>query len=957
MQAPVEPSPPQAPELRDRLQAVLRERYAVECELGRGGMGTVFLARDLKHDRPVAIKVLHPELATALGAKRFLTEIRLAANLAHPHIVPVFESGEAAGLLFYVMQYVEGESLRDRLERDGPLPVEEAVRIALDVAEALAFAHGREVVHRDIKPENILLAGHGHATVADFGVARALSTATDERLTATGLILGSPPYLSPEQADPSGVVDGRADLYSLGCVLHEILAGAPPFGNRGAQATLFSHLTEPPPPLRSLRPDVPPAVEAAVLQALAKEPGERFSSAEAFAAALDARAGAARGPRVPHWRPSPRRERRRRAPVALATGAVLALLAIPVIWLLSTSAPTIPGVVVLPFVTAGAAKSAEPGAPPDRWLASSLGLLPVVRVVDAQAVLEGAKDWRKRPVRDVATRARRRGARYLVLGSVLGERLTVEVYAVRGVRQIYTGGAVTGETHAEALDRLALEIVRSVAEAEDLDLGPLDEVASATTSLVALTEVIQGQRLFFRGETDAAVEAYRRAIAADSAFGPAYFRLSMAETWGPRWDYPAALAVAEAGLRKRDRMAPRWVDLLSALRHYARRSTDSAAVQFQKAASENPDLPDALLGLGEFLIHSGGFLGERATVALPTFRRLVAIDSAYAPIAHHIVELALYVDDERLARTYLPRILDADDARACGLAVALRFGGARERATAFDSLRVADLRTVATVVAFFAQDGLNLPLADSVARLLTLPERSPEERARGARWRLAALAGQGRWSQAIAAWDSASGRPPFDSWVIHAWLAGFPAEERAAPMFRWAEAEITRQAPSFVPLLRGEAARRDAQDALRALVHRATLQGDSAEAGRLLAIVRATAPTAAPSDPEPGALQASLNARLALLARDTTAAIIHLEQAVARLPWSTTWYMPLADGATQRLLLAELLRARGDAPAADRQLRSFGQVWLLGDAVFRARVARAREGPGSIRAGRLRDRR
>jgi tetratricopeptide (TPR) repeat protein len=926
--------------LLDRLRAALLDRYHVERELGRGGMGAVFRARDLRYGRAVAVKVLHPELATSLGAQRFLTEIQVAASLTHPLVVTVFDSGEADGLLYYVMPYVDGESLRDQLKREGPLPVEEALRVARDVAEALKFAHARGVVHRDVKPENILLA-HGHASVADFGVARAVSTAADERLTATGLILGSPPYLSPEQADPSLEVDGRADLYSLGCVLHEMLTGEPPFGSRGAQATLFRHLTEPPPRLRSLRPEVPSAVEAAVLRALAKDPTERFATAEEMAAALGGRVEAA-----PHL---PRRRLGRRALAVLGLG-LLALLVVPLLVPFPSRAPGLPGVVVLPF-EADAPGTAAQATPPDRWLARSLALLPVVQVVDAQAVLADVEQWRALPVRRLLGRARRRGAGYVVMGSVLRDgredRLTVELYAADGARQIYNGGALPGETPAQALDRLALEIVRAVAEAEDLDLGPLDEVASATTSLVALTELIQGQRLFWRGETDAAVEAYRRAIAADSAFGPAYFRLSVAETWSPRWDYPAALAAAEAGLARRNEMSPRWVDLLSAQRHYVRRSVDSAAVQFQKAASENPDLPDALLGLGELLIHSGGFLGERATVALPTFRRLVAIDSAFAPIDDHLVELALYVGDERLARAHLLRIRGEESRRVSTLAVGLQFGGAKERAAAFDSLHAANLRTVATVVAFFAQDRLNLPLADSVARILTLPGRSPEERVRGARYRLAALAGQDRWVQARAAWDSAAGQPAFDPWIVHAWLAGFPVGELAERMFRWAESEVAARPPSFAPLLRGEANRLNAQDALRALVHRATLHGDSAEVRRLLTLVRAAAPTAAPSDPEPDALQASLNARLALLVRDTAQAIAHLELALARVPWSTSWYMPLADAAPQRILLAELLAARGDAQGAERRLRSFGQVRAVGDAVFLP-VQRQRQAGGSM---------
>ncbi|HJX87524.1 MAG TPA: serine/threonine-protein kinase, partial [Gemmatimonadales bacterium] len=210
-----------------RLQTTLGDRYRVERELGRGGMATVYLAHDLRHDRPVALKVIHPELGAALG-ERFLREIRVAARLAHPHILTVHDSGDAEGLLWYTMPVVDGESLRARLRREGPLPLDEAVRIGRSVAEALDFAHGQGIVHRDIKPENILLFGN-EPMVADFGIALAVDAADQERLTLTGLSLGTPAYMSPEQALGDTRVDRRSDLYSLGCVVYEMLAGEPPY--------------------------------------------------------------------------------------------------------------------------------------------------------------------------------------------------------------------------------------------------------------------------------------------------------------------------------------------------------------------------------------------------------------------------------------------------------------------------------------------------------------------------------------------------------------------------------------------------------------------------------------------------------------------------------------------------------------------------------------------------------
>src|SRR2546425_2296604 len=270
-----------------RLKAALADRYAIERELGRGGMATVYLARDLKHGRLVAIKVLRPEIAAALGPERFLREIEVAARLTHPHILSLHDSGQAGGSLFYVMPYIEGESLRDRLERGGPLPLEEALRITREVASALSYAHSHDVVHRDIKPENILLSG-GEAVVADFGIARALTQAGGTRLTETGIPVGTPAYMSPEQASGGGPIDGRSDVYSLACVLYEMLAGEPPYTGPSAQVVIAKRFTDPVPSVRRLRETIPPAIDGAVSKALGKAPADRFATAEAFAAALGA---------------------------------------------------------------------------------------------------------------------------------------------------------------------------------------------------------------------------------------------------------------------------------------------------------------------------------------------------------------------------------------------------------------------------------------------------------------------------------------------------------------------------------------------------------------------------------------------------------------------------------------------------------------------------------------------
>src|SRR5262245_64966092 len=304
-------------------------------------MATVFLAEDLKHRRRVAIKVLDPELTALLGPERFLREIEIAARLHHPHILTLLDSGEAQGLLYYVMPYVEGESLRQRLDRERQLPVEEALRLTREVADALDHAHRAGVVHRDIKPENILLQA-GHAMVADFGIARAVGAAGGTRLTTAGTALGTPAYMSPEQVMGSPDVDGRSDLYSLGCVLYEMLAGGPPFAGPTAESLGHQHLSVAPRPVTQLRTTVPAAVENALQRVLAKTAADRFSAAAEFGAAIATPAAPAeRGvqplataqrsaprssPRIPHW---------------LALGGAVALVALVgvVVWLRSRSEP------------------------------------------------------------------------------------------------------------------------------------------------------------------------------------------------------------------------------------------------------------------------------------------------------------------------------------------------------------------------------------------------------------------------------------------------------------------------------------------------------------------------------------------------------------------------------------------------------------------------------------------
>ena len=307
----------------DRLRAALAERYRLDAEIGAGGMALVYRAHDLKHGRDVAVKVLRPELAHAVGGDRFLREIATTATLRHPHILPLYDSGNADGALYYVMPLVEGESLRDRLDREGRLPIAEALRIAAEVADALGYAHEHGIAHRDIKPENILLE-RGHAVVADFGIARAVASTASERLTETGFAVGTPMYMSPEQAVGEQNIDGRSDLYSLGCVLYEMLAGQPPFTGASAVVITQQHVIATPAPVTNARPEVTPAVAQALARVLAKDPTERPWPASRFVDALTSQqvVAAATATPIETARTRPARARFARGMVMVAAGAI-----------------------------------------------------------------------------------------------------------------------------------------------------------------------------------------------------------------------------------------------------------------------------------------------------------------------------------------------------------------------------------------------------------------------------------------------------------------------------------------------------------------------------------------------------------------------------------------------------------------------------------------------------------
>jgi hypothetical protein len=904
---------------------VLAGRYALERELGRGGMATVYLARDTRHDRLVAVKILRQEVAASVGGQRFLREIEIAAHLTHPHILPLHDSGDADGALFYVMPFLEGESLRERLKREGPLPVDDALQIAAEIADALSYAHAKGVVHRDIKPGNILLQA-GHAVVADFGIARAISEAVGDRVTSAGLALGTPTYMSPEQANAVDTVDGRTDIYSLGCLLYEMLAGSPPFTATTVQGVVAQHLNEVPPLLRLVRRSVPVEVELVVARMLAKLPADRFADAGDLGRRLEEAAGRL-GKR-------PRRVAGRYLAAGAAAVAIGGLVLYGAIARRTPAAPAAAiGTVVLPFSRVPGDSLAFQGTPPHLLFTQALDWIPGVQGVDGSSLVPPSGSWRSKPPQELSREAVGLGGRYLVAGSIMarpeGAEVNVDLYrAGTGERVLHLADTAQGGKLGPVIERLALQSVGALWHREGLDLSSRRAVLASTGSLPAVGHLLQGQAKYWHSDFAGAAADFQAAIEADSGCGLAYHRLSVAEVW--RHDYPAALRAVESGLRRRNRLERRWINLLEAQRQFVLGHGDSAIAGFQGVVLDDRTDADGWLGLGESLVHYGGFSGDSPLDARPAFERLVRLDSAFAPIYDHLIDLAVYAGDERAARGYLARIPPENPARIARLAeVALRFGSPEERSAALAELRTADRQAISEAVISWMHGAFALDLADTAAGFLLGPDRTPDDRRRGAQYRLVARAGQHRWAEGLRTWIAVAGGEPFDPWIVQAFLAGYPARELDEPMLRWARAQVADgRAPDF-----SRPPWDDTRQGFEALVYRATVEGDSLEALDLLGRIDRSPPVD-PAEPSPGALRASLQARLALLAGDTTKAIALLEQSVSRIVEIYTANHPFTAMGPQRLLLSRLLSARGDTAGAARWRNSFLGSWCVADILY-----------------------
>ncbi|MDQ3137522.1 MAG: protein kinase [Gemmatimonadota bacterium] len=667
------------------LQSSLAARYVLDRELGRGGMACVYLAHDLRLGRDVAIKVLRPELAAGLGIERFLREVRIEAGLHHPHIVGLLDSGTveqipggnspAAPLPYYVMSYIAGESLRDRIARERQLPLDVALRITHEVGDALGYAHAQGVVHRDVKPGNILLAD-GHAWVADFGIARAISVAAGEQLTETGLAVGTPDYMSPEQASGDTILDGRSDVYALGCVLIEMLTGEPPFRGRTAQVILARHRSEPPPSVRILRPGVPEHVEGALHQALAKAAADRYQTVGEFLAALDSPRGATVG-RPLGAGPSVPADRRRRMRIGMAALAVLVAGAGGYAMRERMTLLDPNRVVVFPL-TERPARSQGDGS--GEAVATYLGY-----ALEGTAPLRWLDGWdfldRRQRARldglttaEAGTVARGANARYYLDGSIVwgldSVTVVLRLHDVQGDSVLRRTGA-SALAGTGSLPQLGLRAMSELLPALLEPSRQVDLAALSERSPEAIASFLRGEQEYRQLHFDSALRHYVAAIQADSALSLAALKGGLAAAWLER---PAEAQSLMAIAVRRQNLLPRKYRLFAegGLRYWAG-DADSAVSSFRQALAEDPRWTEAWMSLGEVYYHLLPRASPLDSLAEAAFAEAHRLDPDFTPALYHLVATALLRGETDLARAYFDTLRTSGADTTMQLPLALSF--------------------------------------------------------------------------------------------------------------------------------------------------------------------------------------------------------------------------------------------------------------------------------------------
>lgn len=880
----------------ETLRIALGSRYELGEVIGRGGMATVYRAQDRELGRTVAIKVLSPDLAPLLGEHRFQREIGFAARLQHPGIVPLYEAGGSGPIRYYTMPFVAGETLRQRLDRTPQLPIDEAIHIALEVADALRHAHTEGVVHRDIKPENILLTGE-RVQVADFGIAHAISAAGHDRLTSAGVAIGTPAYMSPEQATNHDAIDGRADIYSLGCLLFEMLSGQPPFTGATPQTVMARHVGEPPPSLTLVRPTLGPAIGALVARTLAKAPADRPDAAQFLSELHRAMA---------HPESTlPVRSRR----LWRGAAAVLALAGVAAAGYLVAGRSTLPidpnAVVVFPLATVGATVVPSDGELVALWIGTALEHTEPLRWTAGWKELKADAriDPSRLSAREARRTARRMGARWYVEGDLLpvDNSLTVTLRlhdiidgtmrqeSVRG--PLRNGTIPTATTLAlQAVIPLLETLVGSTRHVELASLNGRDPAAIAIW--------LQGEQQKRTARFEEALTSYRRALAIDSTLAVAASTAAGMVLWTTE-AHAIADSFAQLALRHGDGLAPKNLAFTRGIVQFVARDADAALRSFGQALEADSTWSEGWMMVGDSYYHLLPTADARDSLAEVAFRRAVDLDPGFSPALFHLAELTVRRGDTRTGKRLADRFreLSADSARQRELDLLLACQ--TRRASRIDwpsAVRAMPLRVLVTVRLL----GAGALHAECAAKAAEAILAAPPDSIEGShRW--AALMWLHHW--AIARGDIDSAITLIDSGIVHV----HPAAEE----LRFLDAvefgiDSARAAPRIV--LFTEPLDSAAVDFLWYRGRLAALRGDRNDLGLVIEALARRRDAASRN------AVVGLRARALLLGGDTVAAIRQLE--APSPPSEDVGWTMWQSGAADRVLLARLLLARGNPAAA-----------------------------------------
>ncbi|MBC7896317.1 MAG: serine/threonine protein kinase [Cytophagaceae bacterium] len=885
----------------------LSGRYEILSEIGRGGFATVFLARDLRHDSRVAIKVLRPELSAALGQMRFTREMQITANLQHPNILPLIDSGEANGVPYYVMPYVEGESLAHRLSRESPLPVDEAVRLVAEVADALHYAHGKGFIHRDIKPENILLS-QGHAVIADFGVARAMDVSGAERITDSGMALGTVTYMSPEQAT-GDKIDGRADLYALACVFYETLAGSPPFSGGTAQAIMARHAVDPPPALRSVRPGVPPALETAVLRALAKVPTDRQANAGEFRdeivrAALTPVTGTAtlRVTRAPS---------RRNAVIATA-GIVLAAIGAFMWQGTRTTSPQLDAnrVMVYPLVLPddwGGSRSA--GEDVATMIGSAVDGAGPLRWIDGWHLLDTTSraDTKKLSAERARAISREHRSAYYLMGRVVQRGDSADVFLVLhdvvGDSALATGSATLLADDVWRAGLLATS--RLLSDSPLIPTGVPDVAAEwSERNPKAVAHFLLAEAAFRRAQPKEAEKQFSLAVAADTTFGLAAIRGAQAATW----NHDARGAASLIARARRARLSPRHAAFAEGYQFFLEGSADSARAAFQAALAMDSTSAFVWLQLGETYAHLLPLEGSTDSLQRHALEKAFRLDSSATTPLFHLIEVMLRHGDTTQAAPVIARFLAASPDSMLAREVELMDGCVRSGAARFGwPARVASAPLPALMASVQLSVGgrqWDCAAAGFAATLAVDTAATGEADSR-------------RWT-ALVGWQSiqlARGAAADAEKAIDAFIKRWDAGSSLFLLDAWAVGAFTIRADSVARI---DAVSAGADYSRCASVHRCWLLGlQLVRTGRAdqvpVVASRLVDVPEVKATPEDSLRAQSLRAHATLAQGDTNTAmsmmtaLLSAPRSEPGMAWDET--MPMA---AERLSLARLLHARGE---------------------------------------------